>query len=118
MILQVALHPEVTIVACVILTLLSCIGIVNFSPKSDTLSLWIPETSVSIRNISSLVASDINKYYPVIGIFPFLAISALRLRKASIWKNFSKQVLRKYILLNGNLPFSSLQTQISDFRKK
>ena len=60
MILQVALHPEVTIVACVILTLLSCIGIVNFSPKSDTLSLWIPETSVSIRNISSLAASDIN----------------------------------------------------------
>ena len=50
---QVALHPEVTIVACVFLTLLSCIGIVNFSPKSDTLSLWIPETSVSIRNIYS-----------------------------------------------------------------
>ena len=43
---QVALHPEWTIVACVLLTLLSCIGIVNFSPKSDTLSLWIPETSV------------------------------------------------------------------------
>ena len=44
---QVALHPEWTIVACVFLTLLSCVGIVNFSPKSDTLSLWIPETSVS-----------------------------------------------------------------------
>ena len=45
--LQVALHPEWTIVACVLLTLLSCLGIINFSPKSDTLSLWIPETSVS-----------------------------------------------------------------------
>lgn len=44
---KVALHPEWTIVACVFLTLLSCVGIVNFSPKSDTLSLWIPETSVS-----------------------------------------------------------------------
>ena len=55
--LQVALHPEWTIVACVLLTLLSCIGIVNFSPKSDTLSLWIPETSV--RN-SVIVAS-----YPI-----------------------------------------------------
>ena len=50
---KVALHPEWTIVACVFLTLLSCVGIVNFSPKSDTLSLWIPETSVSRKYSTS-----------------------------------------------------------------
>ena len=45
--MQVARHPTVTIIACVLLTLLSTVGFLNFRAKSDTLSLWIPETSVS-----------------------------------------------------------------------
>jgi len=42
----VACHPNITIIACVFLTLLSMLGFLNFTAKSDTLSLWIPEISV------------------------------------------------------------------------
>ena len=44
----VSLHPEWTIVACIILTLLSCIGLINFQKTSDRVMVWIPESSVSL----------------------------------------------------------------------
>ena len=46
-IFQVARRPIHTILACVALTLLSCIGFLNFNPLTDKVKLWIPEGSVS-----------------------------------------------------------------------
>lgn len=55
----VAKHPNITIVACVFLTLLSTLGFLNFTAKSDTLSLWIPEISDTKDNVEWL-----NKNFP------------------------------------------------------
>lgn len=76
--LQVALHPEWTIVACVLLTLLSCIGIVNFSPKSDTLSLWIPETSVRNNVIVASYPIQVTAHAPGYLIFIHFVETAAR----------------------------------------
>eukprot|EP00090_Calanus_glacialis_P001448 TRINITY_DN11036_c0_g1_i1.p1 TRINITY_DN11036_c0_g1~~TRINITY_DN11036_c0_g1_i1.p1 ORF type:complete len:930 (-),score=108.05 TRINITY_DN11036_c0_g1_i1:221-3010(-) len=55
----VACHPNITIIACVFLTLLSTLGFLNFTAKSDTLSLWIPEISETKDHVEWL-----NKNFP------------------------------------------------------
>eukprot|EP00092_Neocalanus_flemingeri_P016672 GFUD01018035.1.p1 GENE.GFUD01018035.1~~GFUD01018035.1.p1 ORF type:complete len:937 (+),score=124.95 GFUD01018035.1:339-3149(+) len=50
----VAHHPNITITACVFLTLFSMLGFLNFTAKSDTLSLWIPEISDTKDNVEWL----------------------------------------------------------------
>jgi hypothetical protein len=62
-IVQVAKRPIHTILACILLTLLSTIGFLNFTPKTDTTSLWIPAGSVG-----SLL---LYKHFLILFSFPF-----------------------------------------------
>ena len=43
---QIARHPILTILCCVLLTLISSIGFINITPVTDRVKLWIPSGSV------------------------------------------------------------------------
>ena len=43
---QIARHPILTILCCVLLTIISSIGFINITPVTDRVKLWIPSGSV------------------------------------------------------------------------